>query len=176
MKLIKEIYEFGFYENSTHFECMVFPNNDLECWKSRLAQSKEYKILKIQKKIIYEDGSEYILPISEIIEVLPDRSGFIVIYDEKPSRFSQKKTYPWFFERPHNAAIYNSDGSLRFQIKNPWSGGYIFMFAQPSMKYSKFPSVILDSEIAPNPTTFFELYAIDPNSPELIATAQEIRL
>lgn len=44
------------------------------------------------------------------------------------------------------------------------------------MKYSKFPSVILDSEIAPNPTTFFELYAIDPNSPELIATAQEIRL
>lgn len=58
MKLIKEIYEFGFYENSTHFECMVFPNNDLECWKSRLAQSKEYKILKIQKKIIYEDGSD----------------------------------------------------------------------------------------------------------------------
>ena len=175
MKLIKWIYELSVYSNNDCFNYMIYPEFDdstADQWFFR-----EPKDLKIsQQKIIYEDGSEYILPISDIIEVLLDRTGFIVVYGKNPQKFSKETTYPWFFERPHNAAVYNSDGSLRSQIKNPWKDGYIFMFAQPSMKYPKFPSVILDSEIAPNNSSFFELYAIDPNSPELIATGQEIRL
>ena len=86
-----------------------------------------------------------------------------------------EKKYPWFFDRPNNAAIYNANGNLRCQIQNPWKDGYIFSFAQPSIKYPNLPSVILDYEDNPYDSSFYDLYAVDTKTGELLETRQQIR-
>lgn len=177
MKLIKALYTFLTHENGVCINCMVYPDYDDEC-HSKLWDlfAQKIKIVESKKKIIYQDGSEYILPVTASMQVLSDRSGFIIIYDVKPGKFSQETTYPWFFEPPHNAAVYNADGSLRFQLKSPWvtNNAYIFMFQQSSGKYPNYPSVIIRDDRMGN-ASFFELFAVDPNNPELIPTGQEIR-
>ena len=77
------------------------------------------KINTLEKKIIYSDGNECILPVVESIHVLSDCKSFLIIFDETPSRLSKKIDYPWFFSRPNNAAVYNSDGSLQHQLIVP---------------------------------------------------------
>lgn len=72
-----------------------------------------------EKKVIYDDGSEYVLPIFGGLNVLPNREGMLIIYGKEPSSLNKEKKYPRFFERPNNAAIYNSDGTLRHQLIVP---------------------------------------------------------
>jgi hypothetical protein len=175
MKKINKVIHITQYYDQKKFEYIEYPELDFDTSKAKLIHSKFAEVEKIEKKIIYEDGSEFILPISEIMEVLPDRSGFMVIYGKTPSRFSKEKNDPWFFDRPNNAAIYNANGSLRCQIKNPWKDGYIFSFEQPSMKYPNLPSVILDYDGNPHDSSFYDLYAIDIKTGELLETRQQIR-
>lgn len=80
---------------------------------------KNVKITTLEKKIIYSDGNEYILPIVESIHVLSDCISFLIIFDKTPSILSKKIEYPWYFSRPNNAVVYNSDGSLRHQLIVP---------------------------------------------------------
>ena len=175
MKKINKVIHNTQYDDQFFFEYIEYPEFDFEASKAKLIHSQYAEVEKSEKKIIYEDGSEFILPISEIMEVLADRSGFMVIYGRVPSRFSKEKKYPWFFDRPNNAAIYNANGNLRCQIQNPWKDGYIFSFAQPSIKYPNLPSVILDYEDNPYDSSFYDLYAVDTKTGELLETRQQIR-
>lgn len=175
MKLIKELYTTKEYNDGAVFTSMNYPNFEDIVPENYFFQGPD-KIFNIEKKIIYEDGNEYVLPISDNIEVLPDQTGFIVIYGEEPFKYSEYKSYPWFFEHPNNAAIYNADGSLRCQLENPLEHGYIFMFAQSSMKYPDLPSVILDSDQFQHDGSLYNLWAIDINTGKLLKTGQKIRL
>ena len=139
--------------------------------------SKGHKVISSKRYVKLENGLEKFIPISNIVEILPDRTGFVVIYDNKPNKFSEATSYPWFFEYPNNAAVYNADGSLRFQIKitnNPDSDLYIMGFAQPSIEHPDKLSVIINSTTHPE-YGFHQLYAVDPCSPQLIETKQQIR-
>lgn len=98
---------------------------------------------------------------------MADRESFLIIYFDEPNKFSQEKTYPWFFDRPNNAAVYNSDGSLRHQLrwtddlenKHDW---YIH-----STYYADFPSLkgwgVMVTSDHYNPSLNFYLYDGTPN-------------
>lgn len=139
--------------------------------------SKGHKVVSSKRYIILDSGQEIFIPVTNLIEMLPDRTGFMVIYDETPNKFSEAKSYPWFFERPNNAAVYNSDGSLRFQViltRNLNNDLYIDGFAQPSIEHPDKISVLINS--ITNPELYFrQLYAVDPNNPDLIETKQKIQ-
>lgn len=139
MKIISEVFQISKYNDDSVFECMVFPHLDFECLSKENLRCVD-KLLKYEKKIVYEGGGEYILPISDVINVMSDRFGFLVLFNENPARFSKEKEFPWFFERPNNAAIYNSDGSLRHQLIVPeqfkQQGWYIH-----STYYADFPNM-----------------------------------
>jgi hypothetical protein len=62
------------------------------------------------------DDTRTILSTTEIAHILPDRTGVLVLFDSnKPAPARSVH-----FVAPNNAAIFNADGSLRFQLKNPW--------------------------------------------------------
>lgn len=61
-------------------------------------------------------GCRVELPVNEIATILSDKSGVLVLFT--PSRQSDAGLI--HFDPPNNAAIFNADGSLRFQLKNPF--------------------------------------------------------
>ena len=98
-------------------------------------------------------------------------------YDSLQTELGTRPSYPWFFKYPNNAAIYNADGSLRFQIKltdNLESSLYIESFAQESIEHPDKNSVTINSTTNPI-YSFYTLFAVDPDSPQLIETGQQIR-
>ncbi len=75
-----------------------------------------------QTVIELDIGERVLLSTNEIADILPDRTGVLVV-------FGLSKTPPLdmiLFGPPHNAAIFNADGSLRFQLKNPWGEAGVF--------------------------------------------------
>ena len=175
--MIKAVFENSIYSDQETITCMIFPENDFRCRKKNLIYSDNHILNKISIEIYCENDLSFILPIANIIEILPDRTGFVVIYDKNPDKFSEAISYPWFFEYPNNAAVYNADGSLRFQIKvtdNLDSDLYIMGFAQPSIEHPDKISVIINSTTHPK-YGFHQLYAVDPCSPQLIQTKQQIQ-
>ena len=135
------------------------------------------EIVSIEHCVLLDNNKEINIPVSDIIEALPDRTGFVVIYKEQPRNFSEATSYPWFFKYPNNAAVYNADGSLRFQIKltdNLESSLYIESFAQESIEHPDKNSVTINSTANPI-YSFYTLFAVDPDSPQLIETGQKIR-
>lgn len=69
-----------------------------------------------QTAIEHDDESRVLLPVDEIANILPDRTGVFVIFDRnRPSPEGLLYCPP-----PNNAAIFNADGSLRFQLQNPY--------------------------------------------------------
>ncbi len=139
--------------------------------------SEGHKVISSKRYIKLGNSQVIFIPISNVIELLPDGTGFVVIYKEHPSKFSEATSYPWFFKYPNNAAVYNADASLRFQIKltdNLESSLYIESFAQESIEHPGKNSVTINS--ITNPIySFYTLFAVDPNSPQLIETGQQIR-
>ena len=121
MKKIQKVIEKNILENGESYEFMNYPQYDSETSLKIFNDYflKDVKLTILEKKIIYEDDSEYILPIAENIHVLSDRTRFLIIFSEKPSKLSQNSEYPMFFLRPNNATIYNADGSLRHQLIVP---------------------------------------------------------
>ena len=71
--------------------------------------------VKLRTVIELEDGLRVILPTNEIAYILPDKSGVLVLFDDDKSVQDGCIS----FSAPGNAAIFNSDGSLRFGLKNP---------------------------------------------------------
>lgn len=55
--------------------------------------SEVHKVISSKRYIKLGNGQEIFIPVSNVIELLPDRTGFVVIYKEQPSKFS-KATSP----------------------------------------------------------------------------------
>jgi hypothetical protein len=69
-----------------------------------------------QTAIEHDDNSRVLLPVDEIAHILPDKTGVLVIFD----RNRQPPEGLTYCPPPNNAAIFNADGSLRFQLQNPF--------------------------------------------------------
>ena len=63
---------------------------------------KKAKVIDSVKKILYDDGSEFVLPISDDIELLNNNNEFYII----------------FVREPNNVAVYYSNGELKHKLIN----------------------------------------------------------
>ena len=79
---------------------------------------KKAKVIDRVKKILYDDGSEFVLPISDDIELLNNNNEFYIIFVREPNIFSKIKGYPWYFSYPNNVAVYYSNGELKHKLIN----------------------------------------------------------
>jgi len=71
--------------------------------------------VKLRTVIELEGTSRVTLPTNEIAHILPDKSGVLVLFGGGKPVQEGCISLP----APGNAAIFNSDGSLRFGLKNP---------------------------------------------------------
>ncbi|TEU23612.1 hypothetical protein [Alkanindiges illinoisensis] len=92
MKKIQKVIEKNSFENGERYEFMNYPEYDsetsLKIFNNILLNN--VKTISLERKIIYDDGSEYILPVRENIHILSDRKSFLIIFDETPSGGVQK--------------------------------------------------------------------------------------
>lgn len=178
MKKILDVHSIYIYADGTTLE---YPKNQWEKYSKFKSHKKKMgiEVLFWGQKLIYEDGSEWTPLFSEDIQIInKDRTEFLVIFGEEPSHFSQIKEAPWYFPPPDNAAIYYSDGTLKHQITIPRNadGNFIFTEAGHSVKYPHLKTVILEfTNPKINKGGWYNLYAIDPDIPELIHTGQMIK-
>ncbi|HEX4552165.1 hypothetical protein [Pseudomonas sp.] len=134
--------------------------------------SEKRSVIKRRQFLVLEGGVEVDIPILEVLNILPDRTGFLVVFEKEPSRFSVPVA-PWFFSYPDNAAVYNSDGSLRFQLHNIYGqDGYIGAMHSGAIPDHPDKFGVLVGTVGHEPEW---LYLVDPNSPELIFTGKWIR-
>ncbi|CDN89978.1 MULTISPECIES: hypothetical protein [Hydrogenophaga] len=68
---------------------------------------------EVETALIRDDGTYVPLPFCELAWLLPDRTGVLVIF--RPGSYTHPNGSD-VFPRPNNAAIFNADGSLRFQV------------------------------------------------------------
>lgn len=156
-------------------EAIVFVDGDERDGDLRWAEVKSFPSPKVELgSELWLDNDERVrLPFNALPWILPDRKGGLVLFSDG------EYTHPDgsdIFPKPNNAAIYNADGSLRFQLKLPagtiadriggvHSGGM-------REKFKDMMGVV----IATHPEGYPEwVYAVDPNQPELIATNQWVR-
>ena len=80
----------------------------------------------LNTKLFQDQGNSVELPFAEPAQILPDRTGILVIF--KPGSYIHPDGTD-VFPCPNNAAIYNADGSLRCQVhfanRPAWSSDYI---------------------------------------------------
>ncbi|WP_166217423.1 hypothetical protein [Pseudomonas atagonensis] len=140
-----------------------------------MAQAKHVDVSEVVEKktyIVSDSGSEVLFFAAGIPYILPDRTGVLVVFKEKPHRFSSAEA-PWFFSYPHNAAIYNGDGTLRFQLYNPeGEGSYIGAIHTGVMPEHTDTLGVLMGTVGHEPEW---LYLVDPDASKLIATGKWIR-
>ncbi|MGJ7542048.1 hypothetical protein [Variovorax sp. LT1R16] len=73
-------------------------------------------VIRLSTALDLNDGTRTLLPVDEIAHLLPDRTGvFVVFLENKRSRVGFTS-----FCGSHNAAIFDANGTLRFQLKNPY--------------------------------------------------------
>jgi hypothetical protein len=124
-------------------------------------------------KFRLNDGSAVDLPFLGAAYLLPDRTGAVAIFE--PGQYI-KPDGTDRFPAPNNAAIFNADGSLRFQLIVPERNfaHRIAAFHRGAMpkKWEGYMGLL----IATHPDALPEwVYAIDPSRPELISTGQWVR-
>ena len=68
---------------------------------------------KIESFLILTDGTRVTLPFCGIAYRIPDHTGVVAIFE--PGQYLNTQGED-MFPRPHNAAIFNADGSLRCQV------------------------------------------------------------
>ena len=140
-----------------------------------MAQVKHVDVSEVIEKrtyIVSDSGSEVVFLAAGIPYIMPDRTGVLVVFKEKPQRFSSAEA-PWFFVYPHNAAIYDDDGTLRFQLYNPdGEGSYIGAIHTGAMPEHPEAFGVLVGTVGHEPEW---LYLVNPDSPELISTGKWIR-
>ena len=131
--------------------------------------------INIATEMWREDGQKIRMPFKAIAKILPDQSGVLVIFDDGRYRYTNPDGTD-VFPAPNNAAIYNADGSLRFQLRfapgdvvNRIAG--VHSGAMPP-KYKGMMGVVVASHPEAQPEW---VYAIDPSQPELISTGQWVR-
>lgn len=134
--------------------------------------SEKHSVINRRQFLVLEGGVEVDIPMLEALNILPDRTGFLVVFEKEPLRFSIPEV-PWFFSYPDNAAVYNFNGSLRFQLHNTYGqGGYIGALHSGSMPDHPDKLGVLIGTVGHEPEW---LYLVDPNSPQLISTGKWIR-
>ena len=102
--------------------------------------------------------------------MLADRTGVVVIFDRGTYTYPDGSD---IFSKPNNAAIFNADGSLRFQLVLPHGDRIAAMHggAMPE-KFDGMLGVLMATHPDSPPEWAF---AVDPNSPQLIETRQWVR-
>lgn len=122
---------------------------------------------EVQLNLLLDSGQQVVLPFTGIAKILPDKSGVVAIFD--PGQYVNPDGTD-HFPYPNNAAIYNADGSLRFQLIVPRVGVHrIGGFHGGGMpeKYKDCIGVVIATHSNAPPEW---VYAVDPNSPTLIST------
>jgi len=132
----------------------------------RLQQPKR----EIESFLILEDGARVVLPFCGLSYRLPDRTGVVAIFE--PGQYLKPDGTDYFLY-PNNAAVFNADGSLRFQLEQDgWYRIDAFHSGSMPVKFDGKMGLL----IAATPQDYPELaYAVDPSSPKLISTRQQIR-
>ena len=140
--------------------------------KNSMLYAQKHAVVRFERYLVFEDGVELRIHVSEMPYILADRTGVLVVFNETLSKFGISE-FPWFFNSPNNAAIYNSDGSLRFQLQSAHGvGSYI-----GAVHYTRTPVDpnalgVLVGSVGHDPEW---LYLVDPDSPKLISTGKWIR-
>jgi hypothetical protein len=96
-------------------EAIVFTDGDTRDGEIRWADVKALPSPKIGlgSEIWLESGEQIRLPFTQLLWILPDRTGVIAIFRAGQYLNPQGED---FFPAPCNAAIFNADGSLRCQV------------------------------------------------------------
>ena len=155
-------------------EATVFTDGDErggdDRWSEVRALPKPKVVLGTE---LWLEGNERIrLPFEAQASILPDRTGVLVLFE--PGEYVSSDGSD-VFSKPNNAAIYNSDGSLRFQLKFPegdHSGriGGIHSGSMPEKFKGMMGIVAGSAQGMPE-----WVYAVNPDNPELIPTNQWVR-
>lgn len=77
------------------------------------------RVLQWRWFAVLADGERVPLAVAARPCLLPDRSGVLVIHPEAPAATPD----PGWLAPPHNAAIHDADGGLRFRLVNPLGEG-----------------------------------------------------
>lgn len=156
-------------------EAIVFVDGDERDGDLRWAEVKSLPPPKVELgSEIWLDGDERIrLPFNALPWILPDRTGVLVLFKEGEYTNSDGSDV---FPKPNNAAIYNADGSLRFQLKLPAGTaadriGGVHSGSMPE-KFKDMMGVVIATHHESYPEW---VYAIDPSQPELIDVRQWVR-
>lgn len=177
-------------------DAIVFVDGDARSGDERWADVKALPHPKIElgSEIWLESGEKTRLPFNALPWILPDRTGVLVLFD--PGEYV-KPDGTDVFPKPNNAAIYNADGGLRFQLRLPeghyragriggiHSGGvptddairtFVKRLGIHSESIPDSFEGMLGVVVAAGPDAPPEwVYLVDPNSPELIPTGQWVR-
>ncbi|MDD0968586.1 MULTISPECIES: hypothetical protein [Pseudomonas] len=147
-------------------------STDFEVEMKQLRHINVSPVVDMVTFIVKEDGAEVRFLAAGIPYILPDRTGVLVVFQQEPNRFKCPKA-PWFFGYPNNAAIYNADGSLRFQLCNPYGeGSYIGAMHSGAMPGHPNSVGVLVGTVGHDPEW---LYLVDSDNPKLIPTGKWIR-
>ena len=173
--LIKEIKTIWEFEGGIVFEQFVRwdgARTSFEEIRKNMANAKGYVFKRLKRFLVLDNDTRIFIPVKEIPHILPDRTGVLVIFEEKPSKLNCSEE-ACFFECPNNAAIYNADGSLRFQLQSPYGiGSYIGAVHHTVLQDYPDSLGVLVGSIGHQPEW---LCSIDSNSPKLIPTGKWIR-
>ncbi|WP_166217426.1 hypothetical protein [Pseudomonas atagonensis] len=147
-------------------------STDFEVEMAQFKYGHVSKVVELRTYIVSDKGSEVLFSAAGIPCILPDRTGVLVVFDEKPSSLDSPDA-PWFFAYPHNAAIFNVDGTLRFQLYNPnGKGSYIGAIHSGAMPEHPDTLGVLIGTVGHEPEW---LYLVDSETPKLIPTGKWIR-
>lgn len=104
-----------------------------------------------------------LLPTNEIAHILPDRSGVLVLFKADDAPRGELTHYA----PPGNAAIFNADGSIRFQLQNPF--GAVGSFRAALHNRLANGVVELGVRVCPSDYPACEtVYTVDGSTPDLI--------
>lgn len=151
-------------------EAIVFVDGDSRSGDERWAEVKAlpYPKTELGSEIWLENGERIRLPFNALPWILPDRTGVLVLFE--PGEYTHPDGTD-VFPKPNNAAIFNADGSLRFQLRFPQGDHSGRIGGVHSGHVNGMLSVVAGStQGVPE-----WLYAVDPNNPELIPTGQWVR-
>lgn len=118
--------------------------------------------MQFQTAIELDDGTRVLLPTNEIAHILPDRSGVLVLFKADDAPQGELMHYA----PPNNAAIFNADGSLRFQLQNPWGKYGSFR----AVLHNRRPDGVIELGVRACPMSYpvcETVYVLDGSTPDI---------
>jgi len=156
-------------------EAIVFVDGDERDGELRWAEVKSLPLPRVElgSELLLDDGERIRLPFTALPWILPDHTGVLVLFNNGEYTNPDGSDV---FPKPNNAAIYNADGTLRFQLKLPAGTvadriGGVHSGGLPE-RFNGMMGIVVASHHEGPPEW---VYAIDPSQAELIATNQWVR-